>query len=127
MRFIQIPIFFDTDDSHFDDLVIFRELHHDTSKGPNEYLLHVFKAGKKKMGLTKDEIQQLADAVVEKVSLMLTPMLAESDHALVDIHGAAEILKCSVQTIERRTKSGHIPSTKIGRLRRYKRSDLLRL
>ena len=36
-------------------------------------------------------------------------------------------LACSVPTIERLTKAGAIPSVKLGRLRRYRRADLLAL
>jgi excisionase family DNA binding protein len=40
---------------------------------------------------------------------------------------ASKVLKISLSTLERRTKDGSIPSHKIGRLRRYRFSDLLNL
>jgi excisionase family DNA binding protein len=40
---------------------------------------------------------------------------------------ASKVLRISVSTLERRTKDGSIPSHKIGRLRRYRLSDLLNL
>lgn len=73
------------------------------------------------MSMTPFEIQQLADAIAEHLACR-----SESD-AMMDAHGAASLLACSVPTIERLTKSGLIPSVKVGRLRRYRRSDLLAL
>lgn len=73
------------------------------------------------MSLTPFEIQQLADAIAERLSSRAT------GDVYVDALGAAALLACSVPTIERRTKSGAIPSVKVGRLRRYRRSDLLAL
>lgn len=37
----------------------------------------------------------------------------------------ADLLQCSVSTVERRTKDGTIPSLKLGRLRRYTRVSIL--
>ena len=73
------------------------------------------------MSLSPTEIQQLADAIVERLSRRATTP------AMLDAHGAAELLGCSVPTIERLTKSGAIPSKKIGRLRRYWPDDLIAL
>ncbi len=72
--------------------------------------------------MTPYELEQLADAVAEKVAARL----AEHDtDALVDVHGAAALLSCSAPTVERLTRTGEIPSHKYGRLRRYRPSELL--
>ena len=73
------------------------------------------------MSLTPFEIQQLADAIAERLACRAT------GDVMIDALGAASLLACSVPTIERLTKSGAIPSVKVGRLRRYRRSDLLGL
>lgn len=67
----------------------------------------------------------VADRVVEAIA-GLFPEEVERDQIL-DAHGAAALLGCSVATIERRTRDGSIPSLRIGRLRRYRRADLLAL
>lgn len=73
--------------------------------------------------MTPLELERFAEAVAERVAARL----AEHDaDALVDVHKAAELLHCSVPTVERLTRSGAIPSVKLGRLRRYRRSDLTR-
>jgi excisionase family DNA binding protein len=72
--------------------------------------------------MTPSELERLADAVAERVAARLATV--DTD-ALVDVHRAAELVGCSVPTIERLTRSGVIPSMKIGRLRRYRPSDLL--
>jgi excisionase family DNA binding protein len=75
------------------------------------------------MSMTPHEIDTLADALADRVASRLS---GRSDtHALVDSHAAAALLGCSVPTVERLTKTGEIPSMKIGRLRRYRRSDLI--
>ena len=68
------------------------------------------------------ELEMLADALAERVAAKLAGRDAD---ALIDVHQAAALLKCSVPTIERLTKAGEIPSLKVGRLRRYRPSDLL--
>lgn len=73
------------------------------------------------MSLTPIEIQQLADAIAERLSSRAT------GDVYLDALGAAALLACSVPTIERLTKSGEIPSVKFGRLRRYSRAALLAL
>ncbi len=69
--------------------------------------------------MTPSEIQQLADAIAERLESR-----AAGD-VWLDAPDAAEVMACSVPTIERRTKSGELPSVKFGRLRRYRRSVLL--
>ena len=61
----------------------------------------------------------LADRVVERLA-------GRSDaEAMIDAPTVAELLACSLATVERRTKSGELPSVKIGRLRRYHRAVVL--
>jgi len=75
--------------------------------------------------MSPHEIDALADAIADRVSSRLSSHV--DIDALVDCHQVAELLGCSVPTVERLTKSGEIPSCKVGRLRRYRRSDLLQL
>ena len=72
--------------------------------------------------MSPHELNQLADAIADRLS---SRMASRPDDALIDVHAAAELLACSVPTIERLTKSGAIESVKIGRLRRYSRAALL--
>ena len=71
--------------------------------------------------MTPIEIQQLADAIAERLASRAT------GDTFLDTLGAAAVLACSVPTVERLTKAGVIPSVKVGRLRRYRRSVLLDL
>lgn len=73
--------------------------------------------------MTPLEIESLAEALAERVIERLSSR--PSDDALIDARAAAELLGCSVPTVERLTKSGAIPSVKLGRLRRYRRAELL--
>ena len=75
--------------------------------------------------MTQLEIQQLADAIADAIAERLANRASEDVY--LDSLGAAELLGCSVPTIERFTKSGEIPSLKLGRLRRYPRAGLLAL
>jgi excisionase family DNA binding protein len=75
--------------------------------------------------MTPNEIDQLANVLADRLVERLSAV-ASSD-ALLNVQEAAKLMGCSVPTIERRTKSGEIPSTKVGRLRRYRRSALLAL
>jgi excisionase family DNA binding protein len=68
-------------------------------------------------------LNQLADLVADRVAARLSDR--SSEDALIDVHQAAALLNCSVPTVERLTKSGAIPSHKVGRLRRYRRAELL--
>jgi excisionase family DNA binding protein len=72
--------------------------------------------------ITPGELERMADAIAERVASKLAGRDAD---ALIDVHQAAALLKCSVPTVERLTKSGAIPSVKLGRLRRYRPSELL--
>jgi len=75
--------------------------------------------------LSPFEIDSLADAICDRLSSRLSSQVGTD--AMIDSHAVAELLGCSVPTVERLTKSGEIPSCKVGRLRRYRRSDLLQL
>lgn len=70
--------------------------------------------------MTPHEIDQLADAIVDR----LAERVPSADD-LVDIHSAAKALGCSVPTVERLVAAGKIRSRKVGRLRRFRRADLL--
>ena len=74
--------------------------------------------------MSPHELNSLADAIAERLSSRLSSQVDDPD-AMIDNHAVAELYKCSVPTIERRTKSGEIPSFKIGRLRRYLKSEIL--
>lgn len=69
--------------------------------------------------LSDQDIDRIADRIIEALGGRLSQSVE-----ILDAHGAAELLGCSVPTIERRTRDGSIPSVRIGRLRRYRRSDL---
>lgn len=70
------------------------------------------------MSLTPFEIQQIVDAIVERLAINM------SDDAYMDVHDVAGLIGCSVPTVERLTRTGAIPSHKFGRLRRYRRSEM---
>lgn len=72
--------------------------------------------------MTPAEIDLLADALAERLS----GRVADGD-GLIDVHDAARLLGCSVPTVERLVRDGKIPSVKVGRLRRFRRADLLAL
>jgi excisionase family DNA binding protein len=69
--------------------------------------------------MTPQEIDQLADAIFQRLAGR-TP-----SEGLLDKHQAAALLRCSVPTIERLVAQNKIPSIKVGRLRRFRRADLL--
>ena len=71
--------------------------------------------------MTPKELDELADAISERVAARL---LNRPD-GFIDSAKAAELLGCSVPTVERLTRSGAIPSHKLGKLRRYRASELL--
>lgn len=71
--------------------------------------------------MTTDELERIAEAVAERVAAKMTGM---DPDPMGDRHQAAKWLGVSVATVERLTRSGAIPSVKLGRLRRYRRSDL---
>ena len=77
------------------------------------------------MTLSPTELNRLADALADRLAARLSG--APGGDGLVDVHGAAELLGCSVPTVERAVRRGEIPSIRVGRLRRYRRADLLAL
>ena len=72
--------------------------------------------------LTPRELDELADAISERVVVRLSSRPADG---LIGKQEAAELLGCSVPTVERLTRSGAIPSHKVGKLRRYRASEIL--
>jgi len=74
--------------------------------------------------MTPHEINLLADALAERLAGRAGNLAGD---VWVDSRAAADVLGCSVPTIERLTRSGELPSRKVGRLRRYRRADLLAL
>ena len=75
--------------------------------------------------MSPHEIDLLAEALAERLERRLTNRT--DAEAMIDAPAVAELLGCSLATVERRTKSGDLPSVKFGRLRRYRRADLLAL
>jgi excisionase family DNA binding protein len=78
--------------------------------------------------MTPVELEQLAGRTAELVLARLTPIMAmqpANSDAYLDVHEVAGLLSCSVPTVERLTRSGNLKSVKVGRLRRYRRSDVL--
>lgn len=70
--------------------------------------------------MTPSDIEAIAEAVADRVAAKL----ANADRAL-DVHGVAELLGCSVPTVERLNAAGELPSYRVGRLRRFDRGDVL--
>jgi excisionase family DNA binding protein len=75
--------------------------------------------------MTPAEIEQLAELLADRVAERMTA--SPSGDAWLDVHGVAKLLGCSVPKVERMTRSGEIPSTKFGRMRRFLRSSILGL
>jgi excisionase family DNA binding protein len=71
--------------------------------------------------MTPNDIDRLADAIADR----LASLLASADDPVGDSHAAAEWIACSVPTIERMVRDGRIPSFTVGRLRRFRRSEVL--
>jgi excisionase family DNA binding protein len=75
--------------------------------------------------MTPHEIATLAALIAEHVAARLSS--TSNGDCWLDKEEAAELLGCSVSTIERGTRTGEIPSAKVAGLRRYLRSKLLAL
>jgi excisionase family DNA binding protein len=71
--------------------------------------------------MTPAEIDQLADAIANR----LAARMGSTSDEIGDVHDAARWLGCSVPTIERAVRRNEIPSIRVGRLRRFRRADLL--
>lgn len=73
--------------------------------------------------LTPNEIDRLADAIVARLAGRVAG--AAEEDPVGDCHDAAGWLRCSVPTIERLVQTKRIPSFTVGRLRRFRRSEVL--
>ncbi len=73
--------------------------------------------------MSPNEIEQIADAIADRVVDRLASRPA--GEGLMDVRQVAELLGCSVPTVERLTSGGQIPSLLVGRLRRYRRDDVM--
>jgi excisionase family DNA binding protein len=76
--------------------------------------------------LSKQELETLINRVARQTAEQVAAKLLSSEDKLLDKIQAAAALSCSVSTVERMTRTGQIPSHKVGNLRRYKLSELLR-
>lgn len=56
-----------------------------------------------------------------------TPESQPPSPILVDVYAVAEMLSMSVAMVHKLTRTGQLPSVKVGRLRRYRVSDLERI
>jgi excisionase family DNA binding protein len=74
------------------------------------------------MNFTPRDIEVLADAIFERLAVRL---VSDTGDQIGDVHDAAKWLKASVPTIERMVRSGRIRSFSVGRLRRFRRSEVL--
>ncbi len=72
--------------------------------------------------MTPNEINLLADALAERLS----GRIGGGDDQVGSVHDAAGWLGCSVPTIERAVRRGEIQSFTVGRLRRFRRADVLK-
>lgn len=84
------------------------------------------------MTITQSDMEWLVAAIVPRItaelgdpSRVVDRRIDDSKDELGDVHEVARWLGCSVPTIERAARAGSIPSFKIGRLRRYRRADVL--
>ena len=77
------------------------------------------------MSLSPAELDRLAEVLADRLAARLSD--GPGAGSLLDVNQAAELLGCSVPTIERARRRGEIPSVRVGRLRRYRRADLLGL
>jgi excisionase family DNA binding protein len=73
--------------------------------------------------LSMSEIHAIADAVIDRLADRLIEI--QTPEPLIDFRDAALFLGCSVPTVERLKKSGKLPYVEVGRLVRFRRSDIL--
>lgn len=73
---------------------------------------------------TYELAKAIAPIVAELVLAKIGSAIVENDDC-VDSHQAAELMGCSLSSVERLVRTGALPSRKIGRLRRFRRSELL--
>lgn len=76
------------------------------------------------LGPTEMEVWMLLE---QMFSRLLKDIQQQPTDELITAEQAAELLNCSLATIQRLTKGCAIPSAKIGNLRRYRKSALLNL
>jgi len=76
------------------------------------------------MTLSGLELDRLATAIADRLAERSRDRKDDGDE-VGDVHDAARWLKCSVPTVERAVREKQIPSFKVGRLRRFRRADLL--
>jgi len=74
--------------------------------------------------MSPHEITKLAQGLAELLSVRLASTMTDVDRWF-GLHDVAEALKCSTSTVERMNASGEQPSKKFGRLRRYRKSDVM--
>ena len=74
------------------------------------------------MSLSPAEIDRLAEAICERLAGRLGGGAGDE---IGDVHAAARWIGCSVPTLERAVRRGEVPSFTVGRLRRFRRADLL--
>lgn len=72
--------------------------------------------------MTSEEMSILVQKIVDGV---VDGLKRQPTDELLDVHGAAKVLKCSVATVERWTRNGDLPSIQLGRLRRYDKAEIL--
>lgn len=75
-----------------------------------------------KLSLSQIELDRIVDALAERLERRVTDPLGDQ---VGDVNDAARWLKCSVPTVERAVRDEQIPSFKVGRLRRFRRADLM--
>lgn len=74
------------------------------------------------MSLSPAELDRLAEAICERLAGRLGGGAGDE---IGDVHDAAGWLGVSVPTIERAVRRGDLPSIRVGRLRRFRRADLM--
>lgn len=72
--------------------------------------------------LSPRELDWLADELAERIAERIAKI---DPDPWGDIHQAAAWLGCSTATIERMVRAGEIQSHKFGKLRRFRRSELI--
>jgi excisionase family DNA binding protein len=75
--------------------------------------------------LTAVELEELLNKVATETAERVVAHLLKTDDRLLDVYEASKVLGCSVSTVERWTRERKVPSHKIGKLRRYRHSELL--
>lgn len=70
--------------------------------------------------MSPNEIELLAEALADRVAARLSGV-----EKSLDVYGVAEMLGCSVPTVERLVSNGAIESFRVGRLRRFHAADVL--